>query len=81
MKIQSNEPLQSPPTSYHPIHGDPATRRFGIFFFCALSLITIIVMIGIGVGNIPHYEYFGPSNNMNISVDVLANQTIFFKNL
>ncbi|CAF3811873.1 unnamed protein product [Rotaria sp. Silwood1] len=53
--MQSNELPKPLPTTYPTIQGDPATRRFAIFFFCTLAIITIGVMIGIGVGNISHY--------------------------
>ncbi|CAF1198941.1 unnamed protein product [Rotaria sp. Silwood1] len=70
--MQSNELPKPLPTTYPTIQGDPATRRFAIFFFCTLAIITIGVMIGIGVGNISHYEYFDSSNISNGSYSILT---------
>ncbi|CAF0823408.1 unnamed protein product [Adineta ricciae] len=59
------------------IQGDAATRRFGIVFLSTLAVLTIGAGVGIGVGNLAHYKYFGPNNNTNISSAALYNLTAY----
>ncbi|CAF1077470.1 unnamed protein product [Adineta steineri] len=75
--MQVNQPpvVLIPQTINPSVQGDRAARRFGIFFLGALAAVTIGAGVGIGVGNIAHYRYFGPNNNTNLSSADVFNLT------